>query len=185
MSLRERFAELKKSNKGYTLAELLAVMAIMGVLAGLLSFSIVLIFSRDAEVTAKKINDVVTDARLYAMSKDGEFAVTLTTTSDGKGNSIKITCDDSTGTTVIDNVVLTKQAKITFGEEGSLPAAATNSTVKVTFNKKGMVKAMQIGGTTVSDVSNKVYQAHCVSNRNSSKSMDVFLVTSTGRHYVE
>lgn len=190
MSIKKRLSQLKLNNSGYTLAELLAAMAVMAVLAGLLSYSIVMIYTRDAERSAKKINDVFTDARLYSMSKDGEFAVTLTPTASGTGNTIQIDWYENPSSTIVtktyDLVTLQKKTYITYGLESSPvpdPIAAnvtSPSPVTIRFNKKGTVKSI----TGVTAATNEVFQIRCGSVRNG-KEMDAYLVTSTGRHYVE
>lgn len=182
--IKRLYSKLKYDNHGYTMAELLAVMGVMVVLAGLLSYSIMMIYGRDGEVTAKKINDVLTDARLYAMSKPEDFSVKLTTNHTGLGNTVEIiTGYGTTSESVYESIDLKKKVYITFGDEGSLPATAVDGSVVVTFNKKGLVKSISTDPVGT-DVTNRVLQARCVSVRNG-RGMNLFLVTSTGRHYVE
>lgn len=166
------------TNAGMTLVEIIVTIAIISVLAGTMSISLSLMFSRDAERVGKKINDELSEARLMSMSKAGVFTLTIHTSADGKSNYIQLDCDNAGTVTTVEHLVLEKNAVITYGLEGSL-CSACNSDLKIVFDKaNGSVKS--INGATV----NGLYQI-CSKGTHNDKVCNVYLVTTTGRHYIE
>lgn len=76
----------KQQNKGMTLIEVLVVVAILAITVGIAGVSISLATSRDAEKSAKIINDALESSRMYAMSKTGTFEVII----DGSAHTVSI-----------------------------------------------------------------------------------------------
>lgn len=65
------------NNKGFSLIELIVIIAIMGVLVGGASLGIGLVFSKDAMKCATRLNDSIYDARANSMYKAGEFKLII------------------------------------------------------------------------------------------------------------
>ncbi|MEG1848278.1 MAG: prepilin-type N-terminal cleavage/methylation domain-containing protein [Lachnospiraceae bacterium] len=61
-----------KQNKGFSLVEIIIVITIMTVLAGLMSVSVSLIFGLDAKKCAKQLEGYLNLAKTNALSKDAE-----------------------------------------------------------------------------------------------------------------
>ena len=65
------------NNKGFSLIELIVIIAIMGVLVGGASLGISLVFSKDAMKCATRLNDSIYDARANSMYKTGKFELSI------------------------------------------------------------------------------------------------------------
>ena len=65
------------NNKGFSLIELIVIIAIMGVLVGGASLGIGLVFSKDAMKCATRLNDSIYDARANSMYKAGKFELSI------------------------------------------------------------------------------------------------------------
>lgn len=169
-----------KDNRGISLVELIVVISIMAVLTGVLSLGVGMMFSRDANYVAVRIDDALTEARMCSMSKDGTFTFDLHIDSaDPSGSYVQIMQSVSGGTpTEYKKILLDKKVEIkVLGDGADLGA----STVSIEFDKsKGSVKKVN-GATGVKDV----YTFNIKSKKNESKIKDVTLITTTGRHYTE
>lgn len=60
---------MKKDNKGYSLVELIIVIAIMALFAGTTLFSVVMIFSASAKACANDIKEALAENKVTAMGK--------------------------------------------------------------------------------------------------------------------
>lgn len=74
--------KLSKNNKGYSLVELIIVVAIITILGGTVMFSISLIFSADAKGCAHSLTSALADTKVNAMGRDGAY-MELTRDSNG------------------------------------------------------------------------------------------------------
>ncbi len=177
-------------DKGYSLIELIVVISIMAVMVGIMSLGISMMFTRDANYVAVRIDDELTEARTLAMSRDGVFVYSLHIDSDTKKNCIRIyklasEADPITDTlTPYKEVMLDKSVTIAIkntdeGSDTDLTPTAGNS-LNIIFDKaNGSVKK-------VGTYSGKgVYTFTVTSTKNSSKTKEVTLVATTGRHYTE
>ena len=185
-----KYKKMRKriNNNGYSLVELIVVIAIMAVVVGIMSFSVSMMFTRDANYVAVRIDDELTETRTLAMSRDGVFIYSLQINSDPKENTIKIYKVDSEDDTPADppykEVLLDKDVKIevtnkTGATETTLTPAA-GSSLNIIFDKaNGSVKSVD------GDKGKGVYIFTVTSNKNSSKIEEVTLVSTTGRHYTE
>ncbi len=169
-----------------SLVELVVVVAIMVVMTGVLSLGFNMLFAKDAEYVAVRMDDMFTEARTASMSKEGIFTYAFHIDAGNPENSyVKIdqTIKDpddpmDTGTTTeYKNVPLNKSVTVTIN--GS---AATDLSVE--FDKaKGSVKTVKINGSAVTI--SQIYSIEVTSQRNTSKKNTVTLISATGRHYME
>lgn len=67
----------KNRNAGVTLVEVIVVIAIMGILVGMSSVGISLMFGHDAEKTAVDIEGGLDKLRSYSMSKSGNWYIEI------------------------------------------------------------------------------------------------------------
>ena len=82
------------NNKGFSLIELIVIIAIMGVLVGGASLGIGLVFSKDAMKCATRLNDSIYDARANSMYKAGKFELSIDNT--GSANVATVSQTDVT-----------------------------------------------------------------------------------------
>ena len=169
--------EKEIDNKGYSLVELIVVIAIMAVMVGVMSLGLGMMFTRDANYVAVRIDDMLTEARTASMSRAGTFTYSFHIDGSSPSNSyVKIDQTTDTGTTEYKRILLDK--RVTVKVNGS-----EANDFSVVFDKaKGNVKTAEIDGTARSDL---VYEIDVTSKKNTSKTNKVTLVTTTGRHYTE
>ena len=154
----------KTDNSGYTLVEILTVVAILTLLVGTAGVSISLAYSRDAEKSAKLINDAMETARMYALSKKGSFTLEI----DFENHLIAI---PEAG----EEEDLPSRLKL------YLPEDANIKKVSVTFDKAaGKVREIQ------TDKGGYGGDLLCITSENTrGKKASVLLIRNTGKHYVE
>lgn len=170
--------EKETHNKGYSLVELIVVIAIMAVMVGVMSLGIGMMFTRDANYVAVRIDDMLTEARTASMSREGEFTYVLHIDDyDPKKHYVEI---DKTGETdPYKKVLLDKSTSITVKDNAG---NTISGDIKIVFDKaNGSVKTVN-GGKPASGT---VYTIKVVSNKNPSKNKDITLISTTGRHYTE
>lgn len=161
---------LKNKNSGFSLMELLVVVAIISILAGLSAVSISLAGSRDAERCAKMINSALESARMSAMSQKGEFALTI---------------DFEKATLVMNgtNAGITENEKLPNGVTLYLPKDTSIKKVEITFDKStGKVKKILEDGADVTDTTAVMKMT---AENPTGKKATVVLVKATGKHFVE
>ena len=161
-------------NRGLSLVELIIVITIMVVMTGLISISVSLIFSRDASYVAGRIDDELSEARMYSMSKAGTYTYILHI-EDPLGSYVELKDDSS-----YDKIVkLDKNVKITVSGPGGY-SKGDGDDVKIVFDKaKGSVKS--VDGSSASGI----YTITVVSEKFNGKTKTVTLIATTGRHYTE
>ena len=179
----------KTGNKGYSLVELIVVIAIMAIMVGVTSLGLGMMFTRDANYVAVRIDDELTEARTLAMSREGVFVYSLHIDSDSKKNSIRIYKVTSEADPISDSLTPYKEVPLdksvtidiknkTDSETTITPSAG--GSLNIYFDKSnGSVK--KVG----SNSGKGVYIFKVTSTKNSSKTKEVTLVATTGRHYTE
>lgn len=197
MFLFDNKSDVKLNNKGYSLIELLVVIAIMSILVGGLSVSVSLLYSRDAYQAAKKIDDMLTETRMLAMSRSGDFFLEVTKDSDEYKAKIvnveKVTTLDAEGNTVettnnveYSSLSLGKKVKIYDGNSITGVPSDTDSEItydmgtgfRITYQSKGMADG---NGPLATDGCFKIK----VLAIRGGKMSTVKIVKLTGRHLVE
>ena len=168
-------AKCRKDNSGYSLVELITVIAIMAVIIGVVSLSVSLIFSRDAQRSAMLIDDALSETRMLSMSKGGvvKMVIHTKTSTDTAYNTIDIVQPGSTKTITIDRGVVI-----------SLKGSATSTPgtdITIEFNKSNG-SVLKINGESAA--ANGLYEIESVAKRGS-QTAKVILVANTGRHYTE
>lgn len=181
----------KTGNKGYSLVELIVVISIMAVMVGVLAFGIGMMFTRDSNYVAVRIDDELTEARTLAMSREGVFTYVLHADNDPSGDhkdgfvridqTITVTEEDDSETETTEEyrkVPLDKS--VTISVTGASFDADGNMTI--IFDKaNGSVKS--VNGSP--PAAGALYTFTVTSARNASKKSEVTLAATTGRHYTE
>ena len=179
----------KNDNKGFSLVELIVVVAISATMIGVMALQLSLIFSRDAESVAKTISDELTEARMMSMTKPGNFTMTIHCgKSGGKGdtdedNYITIK-NDLTDANKVDTKILFG-ARAYIGIEGETLPRTSSGDIEITFNKvNGSVESISDGGSGYASASGAaVYKINCKAV-NADKNATVEIMTVSGRNEV-
>ncbi len=150
-------------NKGFSLIELLVVLAIMTVLVGGAGIGISLASSRDAQQSAKTIDNALAMARLCAMSREGDFTLEI----DLQNNKLNIAGEGDD----------TLPGKV----EISVPGSGSVNVLQVKFDKStGKVSQILLDGTPYGDGVLRIK-----SENPNGKVATVVLVVNTGKHFIE
>ena len=171
-------AQKNTDDRGYTLVELVAVIAIMVVMVGVLTLSMNIVFNEDSQRAANLVEDELKEARMLAMSKSGDIVMKIhTEDSNPKGYKIEIT----KGGTVYRSVSVDVSVLISLTSNGT-PVSGAGEDISVEFNKSnGSIKKIN-GSAPVTD---KTYEIVAVAQRGSGNTAKVIIAPNTGRHYVE
>ena len=168
----------RKVNKdaGISLIELIVVISIMAIMVGLISISISLMFSRDAEAVAKTIDDELTEVRMLSMSRAGRFVLKI----DPAENEVQII---KVGVTPAYKTVKFKKGATLSVIQPSGTETPITTGFTVEFDKgDGRVINIKINN---SDATAGVYKIKATAKRLTTKTSTVTLVTATGRHYLD
>lgn len=128
-------------NGGYTLVELIVVMAIASILVGGMSLSASLVFSKDAAKAAVHLNDAVYEARMLSMTRVGDFRVLVSENNDIYYANIM------DGTNLYKEIRICDEKRIeditvTLDTESSATCQIPSSSVEISFDKsKGNITA--------------------------------------------
>ena len=167
----------KINNSGFSLVELIVVISIMAIVTGALTYSLSLMFSRNAESTARQIDDSLSEVRMLSMAKEGRFVMRILMDAEGNAERIAIYKDD----TEDKSVRLEKKAVVSCSGDYS---SSGGSNIEIEFDKASgnvvYVGAVRASGSTVTGASG-VYEI-VVEAKNKTKT--VTLVAGTGRHFV-
>ena len=176
------FDKSKKNNYGYTLIELIVVIAIMSIFTGGASLGISLLFSKDAANCATKLNDAIYKTRMDSMSKTGKYELTVDNAD--PANKAVIALDGTTVDTVyLDGTNTTKKTTVSvkFVTESNPSGQSLTMPLNIEFDKaKGNV-AFDIDGDGSNDDGIIVFEIQAVRGGRESK---VQLVTATGKHTI-
>ena len=173
------------NNKGFSLIELIVIIAIMGVLVGGASLGIGLVFSKDAMKCATRLNDSIYDARANSMYKAGKFELSIDNS--GSANVATISQTDLTpatsDTVYLDGEDSSKKTTISakFVTEAVPAGTAISFPVNLTFDKaKGNVYYDADGNGTYDDG----IIVFDITPLRGNRTAKVQLVTTTGKHTI-
>ena len=176
------------NNKGFSLIELIVIIAIMGVLVGGASLGIGLVFSKDAMKCATRLNDSIYDARANSMYKAGEFKLIIDNS--GSANTATISQTDVTpiisDTVYLDGEDSSKKTTISarFVTEAVPEETDLKLPLNLTFDKaKGNVYSVVDADEMTYGDGIIVFEIEPLrGNRN--RTAKVQLVTTTGKHTI-
>ncbi len=167
----------KKNDKGYTLVELVVVIAIMVVMTGVVSFSLSIVFNEDAQRAVALIDDELTETKMLSMSKAENFVMTVYTSSTNpSANYIMITKNGSP----YKRVDIDKDVFISV-KQGASQVINPGENIVIEFNKStGSVT--DFSGLGITD---ELYEITAVAQKGNKPEAKVSLITNTGRHFIE
>ncbi len=153
----------RKNNMGFSLVELLVVLAIMAVMIGSAGIGISLASSRDAQKSAKTIDNALAMSRLCAMSREGEFVLKI----DLPNHKLEVMGEGEEAL----------PGKVDISVQG----ISTVNELQIKFDKStGKVSQILTDGIPYADGVLKI-----TSENPNGKVATVVLVTNTGKHFVE
>ena len=167
------------NNKGFSLIELIVIIAIMGVLVGGASLGISLVFSKDASKCATRLNDSIYEARANSMYKAGKFELIIDKSEDAYVATISQTdvTPVSSETVYLDGVDLSAK----FVTEAVPAVKELELPVTVTFDKsKGNVYSVADADRAYDDG----IIVFDITPRRGNRTAKVQLVTTTGKHTI-
>lgn len=168
-------------DRGVSLVELIVVISIMAIMTGLISIGASLMFTRDASYVSTRIDDGLSEARMYAMSKAGKYTYILHIGDNPSDSTVTIKDDGSFSKTV----KLDKSVLIDITGSG-LSEAGPGKDIYIVFSKSnGKVNSVTVGEPGDDAKAEGVYKITVTSKKNSSKVEEVTLIAATGRHYAE
>lgn len=139
------------------------MIAILAIITGATGIGISLASSRDSEKAAKQINAALENSRLCAMSRSGDFTLTI----DLSNNEM----------TVLNEGTEELPANVDIRVQGVSGAGS----VQVQFDKStGRVQQILVDGTAYTDGVLRI-----TSENQNGKRATVVLVAGTGKHYVD
>lgn len=175
----------KFNNSGFTLIELIVVIAIMAALVGMSSIGIGLAFSQDANRCATTLNDALTEARMYTMSKQGEYSLVISKDSSDMYVAKILREPPGGGTSSVEaEYDLEGESKKIESITVSGTLISSSDEVIIVFDRtKGNVHSVSIGGTPLTE--DTVLEFNIVPKRGGDRrTAMVSLVTGTGKHQV-
>jgi len=169
----------KSHNAGFTLVELIVIIAIMGVVVGGASLGVGLIFTKDASQCATRLNDAIYSTRMKAMSKAGVYELVIDNASGV--NTAEVLCDSASFDHIyLDDSDTSLKTNITckyITDSGA--ESAVDLPVKLSFDKaKGSIKIDDPSITTDGII------CFDIDARRGSNNSSVKIVTSTGKHTI-
>lgn len=160
----------KNKNAGFSLVEIIVVLAIMAVLVGMSATGISLLFSRDAEKCALEIESGLEKLRTYTMSKKGNWHMEIK--KESSDYIMTIYRDEGSGAAPYEQVNL--------GSKVNLNPAG----IKIEYSRvTGGVAKVDTTGTGWSAPGSTVLIR--VDSVHNGRSKTVSIVTLTGRHFIE
>ncbi|NLT14346.1 MAG: type II secretion system protein [Clostridiales bacterium] len=168
---------MRRNDRGFTLVEILVVVAIMGVLAGVLSLSLNTVFSSRARRCAYSTDAYIDMCRINTLSRAGNVYIELTL--DGDDRVVGSYYEDSDPTDGVPPVLKSTELLSGGGVEVIYKVGGTNYTLSsstpltLAFNR-------ETGGLKPVSGTNYCTEIRVISGR----TYTITLVPSTGGHYI-
>lgn len=168
----------RNANAGYSLVELMIIVAIMGVLIGLSAITINVVKNANVEKSSKTINNMLTVCRERAMTMAAkEWVVRI---EEKKVDIIKVTSDGNREIT--QSAELPKSIKVYLTEDNIIQYMSEDSPIEIAFAQfSGEILDVRTDEKGSIKTSNKC----AIASKYKSKVSKVILYYSTGKHSVD
>lgn len=183
---------MKKDNHGFSLVELIVVIAIMAVMIGIAAFSLSFLFGAEARQAAQKVNGQLNETKTGAMSRYDE---TMTLSYKNKDKDLAIPSDgyyvqreswtingDLTSRSIgteIRKVAATKVVITVYAKDGSVYELGTTHSLTVSYDRaSGALENALLDGTTSFVLDKIVFKSGL-------KEYTIQFTPETGKHIVE
>lgn len=177
---RKNKGKLKQNNAGMSFIELIVVIGIIAVMAGMLMYGVSLLVNADSKKASKNLYQQISDLRNETLAQTGTWYGEITRSTPKGQYYFTIYRDDASGTRQVDRQAL--GSRITITARGAAETLITDTTsVKIYFNPgTGTVKSIKHGtsGADLRDTTNKFYFDVA---SNSGESYELTLWINTGK----
>jgi len=170
-------------NKGFSLVELIVVIALIAIAAGAITTSMRSLYSFHVKQCASNIDAMLSKCKVGAMSKAGDVYLRLYSGSDG------IYCQYYEADVVVSNEKIAKdKVAISYiSSNGDTVHTIGTEGLYISFDRTtgGLLtlgEAADLGGTTASDAT---YYSMAITVASGEKNLTVRLVPTTGKHFIE
>lgn len=168
---------IENKNAGFSLVELIVVIAIMSIMLGMTGIGISLMFSRDAEKCAVEIEGGLDKVRAYSMSKPGIWY--LEVKQDPTDENVYMTIYRDEGNA---GATYKVYEKVNLGSR----AVIIPEKVEIWFNNaSGAVKKVVVNDVLLDLTANDITKIEVQNSGNENKKKTVNLVHITGKHFIE
>ena len=171
-----------KNNKGFTLIELIIVVAILAACVGLITTSVSVVFSSGAAKCANGLNAAISKCRISAMSRSG--SVYLRLYRDGVNNQIMVDYLEN-GVVKTSDVIGSSNCGAVFDTdaEHSLGNLGSDSVLCITFDRDtGALDTLKSDG---SQPAGSIPQCSYIAVSGGGRTYKISFVPATGAHMLE
>ncbi len=161
--------KVDKKNAGFTLVELIVIIAILAIMVGGVTIGISMMRKKNVEKAAKNINYKMTQLRSWNMSKDNTRDLTIKKAS-GEFNLD----DDEVNEKILDDTTNIEYVL----DDGS--ATSVNQSIAIKFQRNGTIKFVIDNDTT-----HPIDNVEKLKLSNGSKTVNITMVADTGKHFIE
>jgi len=161
--------KVDKKNAGFTLVELIVIIAILAIMVGGVTIGISIMRKKNVEKAAKNINYKMTQLRSWNMSKDNTRDLTIKKAS-GEFNLD----DDEVNEKILDDTTNIEYVL----DDGS--ATSVNQSIAIKFQRNGTIKFVIDNDTT-----HPIDNVEKLKLSNGSKTVNITMVADTGKHFIE
>lgn len=175
--------KIKYADLGYTLVELMVVIAIIAVVLSATTLSVNLLFSKDAAQVSSKIDDELTEARMLSMSKNEPYEMVFCIDNASSGHNHKILIVKNGNISSPEKVIeLSSHVKICVKKGTTTIVDESDTTdLNLKFDKSNGSVTEINGGVPDSA---EIYTFDVKAERGTQKESTVRLIPMTGRHNV-
>lgn len=169
----------QSSNKGFSVVEVIVVVAIMAVMIGVISVTYTVVKKANVTKASRTIDDLLTNCREKAMTNSAkEWKVVI------DGNTVKVIKVDSDGNEIeIESATIPSNVEVYVSEDGVNNYYAKDNPISISFKLlSGEVSSVYTTGVTI-----KGSGTNCgiVSDYKNKKQSTITLYYATGKHTID
>ena len=173
-----------KQNRGFSLIEIIIVVALLGLFIAITAASLSLIFSTQASKCANDMNNLIAKCKMNSMSRQGNVCVEFIK----EGSNIEGRYYEN-GHLISTEIVGNSRIAVSFTDTNGAEYQLGNQPLYISFNRstaslKTLLESSQI--VKRDDVFLFAPNVHCreISIKSNNKNYTIEIVPSTGKHYI-